>query len=379
MRSSIRVALFLVLIAVLFLLLALPAGGSAAAEEIDVELIYFYPRFRCVSCEQVESYAAEAAASYRDETRDGIPYTRLAIDDPRNRELVERYGVVGSSLFLVTTRGEEENFVELKKVWFLWEDKEGCISYIHDEIGHAVEEAGAAEAATGIPLESIPLLAALLLGLITAISPCPLATNIAAVAYIAGQFRNRKTTVLSGILYTTGRGFSYTVLGVVLVYLGANVVNISGWLRSSGEYYLGPLLILVSLVMLDVINIRIFRGGITARLGERLKNKGLWGSFLLGALFALAFCPYSAVLFFGMLIPLSLNTAAGGIMLPLIYAVGTGMPVLAIALLIALGVSKWEDHVKNIQKFERYLRKLVGLVFLGVGVYYLVSLIKALT
>ncbi len=362
------------------LLLGVNSTASASAEDetgAEVELVYFYPRFRCVSCEQVDAFAAEAAATYTGHGREGIPYTRLAIDDPANRERVEEYGVVGSSLYLVINPGEDEEFQELKQVWFLWEDKEGCISYIQVEIDAAISE-GTTSGETGIPLAGIPFLAAFLLGLLTAISPCPLATNIAAIAYIAKDIEDRKRTVLSGTLYTAGRAASYGILGLALVYLGANVVNISGFLRNSAVYYLGPLLILVSLVMLDVINLSFLKGGFAARLGERIAGKGPLGAFFLGVIFALSFCPYSAILFFGMLIPLAVGTPAGGLYMPALYAIGTGLPVLVIALLIAFGAGAWAGHVNKLQKWERYLRKGAGLVFLGIGIYYVVLLIQTL-
>ena len=362
------------------LLLGGNSTASASAEmemSGDVELVYFYPRFRCVSCEQVDSFAAEAAATYSGNGKEGIPYSRLAIDDPANREMVERYGVVGSSLYLVTNGDGDEEFQELKKVWFLWEDKEGCISYIQSEIDTVLSE-GAASDDSGIPLAGIPFLAAFMLGLLTAISPCPLATNIAAVAYIAKDIEDRKRIILSGALYTAGRAATYVTLGLVLVYLGASVVNISGFLRNSAVYYLGPLLILVSLVMLDVVNLSFLKGGYIAHLGERVAGKGAFGAFLLGALFALSFCPYSAILFFGMLIPLALGTPAGGIYMPALYALGTGLPVFIVALLIAFGAGAWAGHVNKIQKWEKYLRRGAGLVFLGIGIYYIVLLVRTL-
>jgi cytochrome c biogenesis protein CcdA len=384
MKRTICRAAVLALVALPFLLMLFPQEAAAVAGDgggdagVAVELVYFYPRFRCVSCEQVESYAEEAAASYRGHGLEGVPFTRLAMDDPANRDRVERYGVVGSSLYLVTRddRGKE-GYQELKQVWFMWEDREGCISYIHSELDRAISE-GAASGDSGIPLGGIPLLAAFVLGLLTAVSPCPLATNIAAVAYIARDIEDRRKTALAGVLYTAGRAATYVALGLTLVYLGVSVVNISGFLRNSYVYYLGPLLVLVSLVMLDVINLSFLKGGHISRLGERIAGKGALGAFLLGALFALSFCPYSAVLFFGMLIPLALGTTAGGLYMPALYAVGTGLPVLVAALAIAFGVGAWAGHVDRLQRWERYVRKGAGLVILGVGIYYVVLLVKTL-
>ncbi len=381
MRSELRSRLTAPLLAAAaaLLLMGMFSSPSLAAdkEEAEVRLVYFYPRFRCVSCENVEAFAAEAAASYRGHGHEGIPYSRLAIDDPANAGIVDRYGVVGSSLYLVVGELESGQPQELKKVWFFWEDRDGCISYIHEEIERAFTE-GAASGDTGIPLAGIPFLAAFLLGLLTAVSPCPLATNIAAVAYISKNIEDRRKTVMSGVLYTAGRLAAYSLLGLMLVYLGANVVDISGFLRNSAVYYLGPLLILISLVMLDVINLSFLKGGYAARLGERVKDRGSLGAFLLGGIFALSFCPYSAILFFGMLIPLSIETTAGGLYLPAVYAVGTGLPVFMVALAIAFGAGAWAAHVDRVQRWEKYVRKAAGLVFLGVGAYYLVLLVKTL-
>lgn len=377
LRTGVLISAVLTLVVAGLILSGTSSPAIAEASEEEVQLAYFYPRIRCVSCENVEAYSSEAAATYTGSGKEGIPFTQLAIDDPANQGLVERYGVVGSSLYLVMGNLEDGEFQELKKVWFLWEDRDGCISYIHEEIDTALSE-GEASGDSGIPLESIPLLAAFLLGLLTAISPCPLATNIAAVAYIAKDIDDRRKTALSGVLYTAGRVAAYGVVGLALVYLGANVVDISGFLRDSAIYYLGLLLILISLVMLDVINLSFLKGGYAARLGERISGKGLAGAFLLGAIFALSFCPYSAILFFGMLIPLAIETTAGGLYMPAIYAVGTGLPVLVVALAIAFGAGAWAGHVDRVQKWEKYIRKGAGLVFLGVGIYYVVLLVKEL-
>lgn len=352
------------------------SGDGEEGEDVRVELVYFYPRFRCISCEQVDAYAEEAAATYRGYGQDGVAFKRLAIDDPANSELVERYGVVGSSLFLVLWSNGGEDFRELKEVWFKWEDREGCISYIHSQLDQALKGVWPTDD-TGIPLAGIPLLAALVLGILTAVSPCPMATNLAAVAYIARDVGQRKRAAAAGALYTLGRALTYVTLGIILVYLGASVVRISDFLRNSSVYYLGPLLIFASLVMLDVIDLSFFKGGRIARLGDRLSGFGPLGAFPLGALFALSFCPYSAVLFFGMLVPLSLGTPGGGVLLPALYAVGTGLPVLAFALAIAFGVGAWAKHAEKVQKWERHIRKGAGMVFFGAGVYYLILLIRS--
>ena len=187
--------------------------------------------------------------------------------------------------------------------------------------------------------KDLPLLAAFALGLLTAIAPCPLATNITATAYIAKTLNNRYQVLLSGLLYTLGRVFSYTLIGT-LIFIGASKFHIARFLQGNGEKYLGFILVIIGLIMLNVIKLNFFTSGnLTARFSEKFRNKGLLGAFVLGILFAFAFCPYSGALFFAMLIPLAMSVEAG-IGLPVIYAFGTGLPVIILSLVIAYSLEK---------------------------------------
>ncbi len=215
-----------------------------------------------------------------------------------------------------------------------------------------------------------PMLAAFGLGLLTAISPCPLATNITATAYIARTITSRKKVLLSGLLYTFGRMFSYTLLGAI-IYFGASKFHVAKLLQGNGEKFIGPVMIIIGLIMLSVIKLNFLaKGNLTDRLSERFKNKGLLGSFLLGVVFALAFCPYSGALFFAMLIPMTLATSAG-LVLPVIFSFGTGLPVLFFALVIAYSIEKLGGYFKAIQKVEKVMRIIAGITFLLTGFYYL--------
>jgi cytochrome c biogenesis protein CcdA len=215
-----------------------------------------------------------------------------------------------------------------------------------------------------------PLLAALALGLLTAVSPCPLATNITATAYIAKTIQSRRQVLLSGILYTVGRMLSYTSIAMA-IYFGASTFQIGKVIQANGEKLIGPLLIIIGLIMLNVIKIPILlKGNLTNTLSEKFKDKGLLGSFLLGALFALAFCPYSGALFFGMLIPLMLS-ASNTLAIPLVFAAGTGLPVVIFAFVIAYSIQKLGVWFKAITQVERVMRIIAGVTFLLTGLYYL--------
>jgi cytochrome c-type biogenesis protein len=215
----------------------------------------------------------------------------------------------------------------------------------------------------------VPFWSALVLGLMTAISPCPLATNITAIGYISRDFGDRGRIFLSGILYTLGRAVSYTSLGLIL-YLGASRFHVAQLFQGWGERLIGFLLLLIGVFMLDLIHIK-FPGfsEITEKIGNRGKGS-LWGAFLLGIVFALAFCPYSGVLYFGILIPMTISSASG-LYLPVVFALATGVPVLIIAWLLAYSVAGIGKFYNRIKIFETWSRRIVAVLFIGTGLYYL--------
>lgn len=217
---------------------------------------------------------------------------------------------------------------------------------------------------------SFPLIAAFFIGLMTALSPCPLATNITAIAYISKKIDNGKNTLLTGFVYTLGRMFTYVLLASLIVYVGLNVQTISLFLQKYGEKILGPLLILIGLVMLNIIKLPSLKSGNKInKIKEKLSEKGYFGSFLLGVLFALAFCPFSAVLFFGMLIPLALSFS-DGILIPSIFALATGLPVIIFSFILTFSVSKIGKIMGKVQTFEKYMRYIIAVIFFIVGIYY---------
>jgi len=223
---------------------------------------------------------------------------------------------------------------------------------------------------------NIPVLSALCLGLLTAISPCPMATNIAAIAYVSRRVTDRRYAVMTGILYTLGRMFSYSILGILIIVAGLEIPGAASFLQDFGERVLGPLLIVVGLVMLNIDRLSFSLGaGKLSSIGGKVADWGMIGGFLLGVLFALAFCPYSAVLFFGVLIPLALKST-GGVTLPAVFAIGTGLPVLVFGILISAGVAKVSAWLNALTRAEKVIRVVVSIIFIGVGIYYVVLLIQ---
>ncbi len=216
---------------------------------------------------------------------------------------------------------------------------------------------------------NIPFLSAFLLGIMTAISPCPLATNITAIGFISKDLENRKRIFYNGLWYTLGRAISYTLLGIIL-YFGASKFQVAKLFQSNGEKFLGPLLIIVGILMLDIIKIK-FPGfsGLSDKIGKNNKSNW-WSALLLGIVFALAFCPYSGVLYFGMLIPMTISSVSG-LFLPFVFAIATGLPVIIIAYLLAFSISSVGGFYNKVKIFEKWFRKVVAVLFILVGFYYI--------
>jgi cytochrome c-type biogenesis protein len=179
----------------------------------------------------------------------------------------------------------------------------------------------------------LAMLTAAWLGILTSISPCPLATNIAAISYIGRRVGTPRAVLLSGLLYTLGR-----------------------------------MLIIVGMLLLELISFGARGSGVGEKVGKRIEGWGLWGALILGALFALSFCPVSAALFFGSLIPLAVKTGRGWL-LPSVYGVGTAAPVVVFALLLAFSAGAVGAAFNRITVFERWARRITGILFIGIGVY----------
>ncbi len=208
-----------------------------------------------------------------------------------------------------------------------------------------------------------PALTAFLLGLLTALSPCPLATNIAAIGFIGKDIRNRRRIFRNGLLYTFGRIVAYALLGVLLIWIlreGASFFGIQKFIGKYGECILGPALLLIGLFMLLGNRFKLPSFGFNGN-GEVLARKGGCGAFLLG------------VFYFGMLIPMS-ATATAGYLLPVLFAVATALPVLIVAWILAFSVRHIGSFYGKVQTMQKWLNRMVGGLFILVGIYYSVMM-----
>jgi len=213
----------------------------------------------------------------------------------------------------------------------------------------------------------LPFLSAFILGLMTAISPCPMAANITAIAYIGKDINKKRKVFINGLVYTLGRAITYTLIGLIF-YFSASQFKIQSFIQEWGEKFLGPVLIIIGLFMLDIIRIKIPGLGKLTEKAEQKSRSGFWGVLLLGIVFALAFCPYSGVLYFGMLIPMTISSSSG-LYLPVIFAIGTGLPVIIFAWFIAYTVGGIGSVYNRVKAFEKWFRRIVSAIFIAVGIY----------
>lgn len=213
---------------------------------------------------------------------------------------------------------------------------------------------------------------AFILGLMTAISPCPMATNITAIGFISKDIVNQRKVFINGLVYTLGRAISYTAIGLFF-FFGTSQFDLAGFFQEWGEKLIGPILLIIGLFMLGILKIKIPGVGFFTKKVESKSKGGFWGVLLLGIVFALAFCPYSGVLYFGMLIPMTISSASG-LYLPLFFAIATGIPVIIFAWLIAFSVGSIGNVYNKLKAFEMWFRRLVAILFIIVGLYYIITI-----
>jgi cytochrome c biogenesis protein CcdA len=219
---------------------------------------------------------------------------------------------------------------------------------------------------------NIPIFTAFILGVMTSVSPCPMAMNITATAYLSRDISSRRRVLLNGIFYTLGGVFAYTVLAT-LIYLGASQLQIARWLQHIDIVWVGIALIVFGVLLFDFIKINIpFFGNIAAKVSKRNLKQSYRNAFLLGVLFALAFCPTSALLYFGGLIPITVASTSG-LLLPLVFSVAAYLPVIVVAWLLAYSVSSVGKFFNRMKAFEVWFKRVVAVVFIVVGVYLIIN------
>jgi cytochrome c-type biogenesis protein len=206
------------------------------------------------------------------------------------------------------------------------------------------------------------------LGILTSVSPCPLASNVAAISYVGRSVGSARRVLFAGMVYSLGRAFTYVLVGMLVVTSVLSIPGVSFFLQHRMNQALGPLLILIGAGMLGWGRLRWPAWSMGESFTRRIGAGGIPGAGLLGILFALSFCPVSAGLFFGALVPLAVQ-ADSQVLLPALYGLGTGLPVAGFALVLSLG-ARWAGRTfRALTGIERSARPITAVVFLLAGLY----------
>jgi len=220
---------------------------------------------------------------------------------------------------------------------------------------------------------TFPFLTAFILGLMTTISPCPLCTNVTAIGFLSKDVKSKQQVILNGLMYALGKIIAFTGLAAIFV-LGGSVLPMQHFFETYGEMLLGPFLIIGGLFMLEFFQFHHHTskhhssGSYSERIISKSKSGSAKWSLFLGIIFSLAFCPYSGVLYFGGLIPLTLAEPAG-LLLPVVFAIGTGLPVVIVAWILAYSFSELGTFYNKIQVFEVWFRRITAVIFILMGIY----------
>ncbi len=216
----------------------------------------------------------------------------------------------------------------------------------------------------------IPIIAALILGILGAFSPCQLSTNVAAFAFISRDIGETKRVTRSAIAYVLGKVVIYSLVGGAVILLGLQLAQASIPVVVFTRKALGPALVLLGLLMLGVVKLSL---PFFARIGESLKShlgerRDARSSFLLGVAFSFAACPTLFVLFFGSLIPLAVAASVGGLAFPAIFAIGTTFPLMLFVALLAFGAQSVTPVVKKLRAADVWVSRIAAVVFILVGI-----------
>ncbi len=349
------------------------ATVETAMPRDGVVVFYFHRAQRCVSCRKIEAVANEAVQKgFPGQLRDGRLAWRVAgYEAPGNEHFVNDFQIAASTVVVVEMRdGKQARYKNLEEVWDHLDNPPALAELVRSTVSSFLSGSEAATAQEGVR-RGLLLAAtlALWLGVLTSISPCPLATNIAAVSFVARRVSRPRQVLLSGLLYTVGRTLVYAALAALIVGGLLHKVAVADFISRHLSRFLGPILVLVGVLLLGLIRL----GMTTFAPGEgtqrRVEALGLWGAGLLGILFAVAFCPISAGLFFLSLIPLALEQGSR-VLLPLVYGVGTAVPVIVVAFVLAWSAQSIGKLFKRLSQFELWARRVTGAIFILVGIYF---------
>jgi len=352
------------------------ADGPGAARVDRIVVFYFHRNKRCTSCRTIERLTRETLEKdFAAELASGrVEWRVVNVETPGNEHFLKDYDQTGQSAVVSDVQeGRETRWKDLIYVWDLLRKEPEFRSYVRDEVRDYLTGTGTVAATADTRVKSLTwigaCLLALWLGISTSVSPCPMATNLAAISYVGKRAESPAKVLLAGILYTLGRTLAYLVLAALLAASVLSRHAASEFVQGMMNRALGPILIVAGAFLLELVTVTLPGGGGGARMKATVERLGVWSAALLGVVFALAFCPVTAALFFGALVPLAVKSGSS-VIVPSIYGVGTALPVVVFAVILAFGARAASGAFKGFSRFEWWARRATGVVFMLVGVYY---------
>jgi cytochrome c biogenesis protein CcdA len=359
---------------------SLPADKSLTAETGECFIVYyFHGRERCERCVNAEAFGREAVEKgfERDFAEGILQWRAVDFDQPANRHFDEDFQLGGIPTIVLAKmeNGKTAACVLIPATWpSLTSDAKGeFIEYLRKEVREFMRDYGETKSPPAEKNEprsyAWALLWAFWLGLFTAITPCTLASNVAAVSYIGRQIGDSRRILFTGASYALGQTLAYTALGFVLVVGLLISTAVSSFLHRYAGELLGPALVLTAAVLLGLVQFGNFGPAMSEALRKRTAAMGIAGAFLLGVLFAVTFCPVSGGLFFLQLIPQAAYCNSP-VAMPALYGVGNALPVVVFAFILAFSAQSLGKIFNRLMQVELWIRRLAGVVFLAVGIYF---------
>lgn len=217
------------------------------------------------------------------------------------------------------------------------------------------------------------LLTSLLLGFLMILDPCTLFTSIAAIGYIDREMQNRKRVLITGGMFVMGKLVTYVLLSIPFI-MGAHTDGIHHFLEHWGEPLLAAFMLVCGVLLLFSGHHHHDHDHGVSKWLQTVDDKSSWlWAFMLGIFFAIAFCPHRLMYFFTMIeMSVSLESAWTWVM-PVVFGLGTGLPIMVLAWLISYSVVNTEVLTKKVQSFEKWFRYACAVLFLGFGVYLVIE------
>ncbi len=337
--------------------------NAATLNQRDRMIVYcFHGTDTCLACKNIEDYSVEAiTAEFATEIADGrIEWEKLNFERPENRQFAKDFGLVAPCVVLVEMRGGAKKMEEPARSVGTCERQADL---------HCLHSARSTSVFGREVMELLPaVVEAFGLGIWTAVQPCPMATNVAAISYFGRRADSPRWVLLAGLLYALGQALAYVILAIAL-HGTLNAPRVSLFLQTYGNRLVGPVLVLLGMFFLDLLPVNWSKPAISEKMRKRVDILGIWAALPLGMFLAMAFCPVSAACFFISLFRLSASNGSL-VILPSVYGLGIALPVVVLSVLVAFSAHAIGKAFHALAQTVWWMQRTAGVICLAVGIHH---------